>query len=188
MIKKEKMLLNEDIRVSPVRCVGDNGEQYGIIEITEAQAIAREMGLDLVLVAQSATPPVCKIMDYGKFKYQQEKKLKEAKKKQKIIEVKEIKLSIKIAQNDINYKVRRAIEFLNEGKYVKFKVVLRGREMAEPSAAFKVLDKIYEMIQEYGRLDKKPAGEGGFVAMTIAPKKAEQKSNTKDKDAKNENS
>lgn len=176
MVKKDKTLLNEDIRVSPVRCIGDNGEQYGVIEIAEAQAIARKESLDLVLIAEEATPPVCKIMDYGKFKYQQEKKLKEAKKKQKIIEIKEIKLSIKIAQNDINYKVKHAIEFLDDGKYVKFKVVLKGREMAEPDAAFKVLDRIYEMIQEHGETDKKPVVEGRFVTMTVTPKKDEHKS------------
>jgi len=176
LVKKDRTLLNEEIRVSPVRCIGDNGEQYGVIDVAEAQSVARKEGLDLVLIAEGATPPVCKIMDYGKFKYQQEKKQKEAKKKQKIIEIKEIKLSIKIAQNDINYKVKHAIEFLTEGKYVKFKVVLKGREMAEPDAALRVLDKIYEMIQEFGDMDKKPVVEGRFVSMMVTPKKDNHKS------------
>lgn len=171
MIKKDKTLLNDEIRVSPVRCIGDEGQQYGIIEISEAQSIASKEGLDLVLIADNANPPVCKVMDYGKFKYQQEKKQKEAKKKQKLIDIKEIKLSVKIAQNDVNYKVKHAIEFLEEGKYVKFKVVLRGREMAEPEAGVRVLDKVWEMVQDFGDMDKKPIIEGRFVTMMVVPKK-----------------
>ena len=100
-MSKDKIYLNEDIRANQVRCIGDDGTQYGIISKTEALEIASKMGLDLVLIAPDATPPVCKIMDYGKFKYQQEKRQKEAKKKQKIIEIKEIKLSAKTAQNDL---------------------------------------------------------------------------------------
>lgn len=171
MIKKDKTLLNDEIRVSPVRCIGDEGQQYGVIEISEAQSIANKEGLDLVLIADNANPPVCKVMDYGKFKYQQEKKQKEAKKKQKQIDIKEIKLSVKIAQNDVNYKVKHAIEFLEEGKYVKFKVVLRGREMAEPEAGVRVLDRVWEMVQDFGDMDKKPIIEGRFVTMMVVPKK-----------------
>lgn len=176
MNKKDSALLNEDIRVSPVRCIGDDGTQYGIVEISEAQSIANKEGLDLVLIAPEAKPPVCKVMDYGKFKYQQEKKQKEAKKKQKQIEIKEIKLSVKIAQNDVNYKVKHAIEFLESGKYVKFKVVLKGREMAEPEAGVRVLDRVWEMVEEYGEMDKKPAIEGRFVTMMVIPHKDDKKS------------
>lgn len=146
-MSKDKIYLNEDIRANQVRCIGDDGTQYGIISKTEALEIASKMGLDLVLIAPDATPPVCKIMDYGKFKYQQEKRQKEAKKKQKIIEIKEIKLSAKTAQNDLNYKVKHALEFISEGKHVKFRVFLKGREMNTPEIGIKMLEKIWEMVQ-----------------------------------------
>ena len=119
MSREKEVFLNEDIPASEVRCIGDNGEVYGIISKAQALQIAEREGVDLVLIAPDAKPPVCKVMNYSKFRYQQEKKLKEAKKKQKIIEVKEIKLSAKIAQNDINYKVKHAKEFLSSGKHVK---------------------------------------------------------------------
>lgn len=114
--------MNEDITAKELRCTSDSGENYGIIPTAQALALADEAGLDLVLIAADANPPVAKIMDYSKFKYQQEKKKKEAKKNQKIVVVKEIKLSVKIADNDINYKVKHAIEFLEEGNHVKFRV------------------------------------------------------------------
>ncbi|EJK6796047.1 translation initiation factor IF-3, partial [Campylobacter jejuni] len=127
MSKEKEVLLNEEIRADEIRCVGDDGKVYGIISSDEALEIANRLGLDLVMIAADAKPPVCKIMDYGKFRYQQEKKQKEAKKKQKVIDIKEIKLSVKIAQNDINYKVKHALEFLEQGKHVRFRVFLKGR-------------------------------------------------------------
>ena len=123
-----------------------------------------------MLIAPDAKPPVCKIMDYGKFKYQQEKKKKEAKKKQKTIEVKEIKLSVKIADNDINYKVKHAREFLEAGKHVKFRVFLRGREMANPEAGVAVLERVWPMVEDIATRDKKPALEGRYVNMMTLPK------------------
>ncbi|QKG28417.1 translation initiation factor IF-3 [Campylobacter sp. RM16187] len=170
-MSKEEVLLNEDIRASEVRCVGDDGTSYGVISRDEALKIAEKKGLDLVLIAPDAKPPVCKIMDYGKFRYQQEKKQKEAKKKQKVIDVKEIKLSVKIAQNDINYKVKHALEFLEEGKHVKFRVFLKGREMAAPEAGVVMLEKVWEMIKEAGNRDKEPMIEGRYVNMLVTPKK-----------------
>jgi len=169
--KSKDVMLNDDIRASEVRCLGDDGTQYGIISRDEALSIAEEMGLDLVLIAPDAKPPVCKIMDYGKFKYQQEKKLKEAKKKQKTIEVKEIKLSVKIAQNDINYKIKHAREFLKEGKHVKFRVFLRGREMANPDAGKEVLERVWPMVEDIAVREKPPMLEGRYVNMLVVPKK-----------------
>ena len=134
--------MNEDITAKELRCTSDSGENYGIIPTAQALALADEAGLDLVLIAADANPPVAKIMDYSKFKYQQEKKKKEAKKNQKIVVVKEIKLSVKIADNDINYKVKHAIEFLEEGNHVKFRVFLKGREMANPEAGIEVLKRV----------------------------------------------
>jgi len=173
--KEERVLLNEEIRAPQVRCVGEDGTQYGIISRQEALDLAYERGLDLVLVAPNANPPVCKIMDYGKFKYQQEKKKKEAKKKQSKIEVKEIKLSVKIAQNDIDYKVKHAREFLEKGKHVKFRVFLRGREMANPQAGVEVLERIVPMIEDIGVVERKPHQEGRYINMLVVPKKEEKK-------------
>ena len=171
MAKENEVLLNEDIRASEVRCVGDDGTAYGVIPRVEALKIAEKMGLDLVLIAPDAKPPVCKIMDYGKFRYQQEKKQKEAKKKQKTIEVKEIKHSVKIAQNDINYKVKHALEFLEEGKHVKFRVFLKGREMNNPEAGVAMLQKVWEMVKEVSDRDKEPLLEGRYVNMLVTPKR-----------------
>lgn len=171
MSKDKEVYLNDEIRASEVRCVGDDGTAYGVISRDEALDIANKMGLDLVLIAADAKPPVCKIMDYGKFRYQQEKKQKEAKKKQKVIEIKEIKLSAKIAQNDINYKIKHAQEFLSEGKYVKFRVFLKGREMATPELGVNMLEKIWEMVQDYADRDKAPVLEGRYVSMLVTPKK-----------------
>ena len=146
--KKSDVIMNEDITAKELRCTSDSGENYGIIPTAQALALADEAGLDLVLIAADANPPVAKIMDYSKFKYQQEKKKKEAKKNQKIVVVKEIKLSVKIADNDINYKVKHAVEFLEEGNHVKFRVFLKGREMANPEAGIEVLKKVVANDEE----------------------------------------
>ncbi len=164
-------MLNEDIRAKEVRCIGDDGEQYGIISRNEALNLADEQGLDLVLIAPNGKPPVCKIMDYGKFKYQQEKKQKEAKKKQKTIDIKEVKFSVKIAQNDIDYKVKHAREFLQAGKYVKFRVFLKGREMAHPQAGVEVLERIWPLVEDIADREKPPAQEGRYINMMTTPKK-----------------
>lgn len=164
-------MLNENIRAKEVRCIGDDGTQYGIISRAEALRHAEDMGLDLVLIAPNGKPPVCKIMDYGKYRYQQEKKLKEAKKKQKVIDIKEIKLSVKIAQNDINYKIKHAREFLQSGKYVKFRVFLRGREMANPKAGIEVLERVWPMVEDIADREKPPAQEGRYINMLTTPKK-----------------
>jgi len=173
--KQKEVMLNEDIRAAEVRCIGDDGTQYGIISRNEALKTAEDAGLDLVLIAPDANPPVCKIMDYGKFKYQQEKRLKEAKKKQKSIEIKEIKFSVKIAQNDVNYKVRHAREFLEDGKHVRFRVFLRGREMANPQGGIEVLEKVWPMVEDIADRDKEPSIEGRFVNMMVTPKKDNSK-------------
>ncbi|RXJ91828.1 translation initiation factor IF-3 [Arcobacter sp. CECT 8983] len=168
--KKPEAIMNEDIKCSEVRCTGDDGTNYGIISTADAMNAADEQGLDLVLIAPDAKPPVAKIMNYGKFKYQQEKKKKEAKKKQKVIVVKEVKFSVKIAENDINYKVKHAIEFLEKGYHVKCRVFLKGREMAHPEAGAEVLERVWPMLEEYGVRDAAPKQEGRFVNMMVLPK------------------
>lgn len=163
--------MNDDIRVSEVRCNLDGGESLGIISTNEAMEKANELGLDLVLIAPQAKPPVAKIMDYGKFKYQEEKKLKEQRKNQTKIVVKEIKLSVKIAENDVNYKVKHAREFLEKGYHVKFRVFLRGREMAHPEAAKEVLEHVWPMVEDIGVMEKPPKFEGRYYNMYVVPKK-----------------
>ena len=171
MSKEKDVILNDEIRAAEVRCVGDDGTQYGIISRSEALAKADELGLDLVLIAPDAKPPVCKIMNYGKFKYQQEKKLKEARKNQKIIEIKEIKLSVKIAANDINYKVKHAREFLEEGKHVRFRVFLKGREMSNPEIGEQVLESLWPMLEDIAERENTPKLEGRYINMLVTPKK-----------------
>ena len=169
--RKDDVIMNEMITAKEVRCTSDEGTNYGIISTTEALKIADELGLDLVLIAPDGKPPVAKIMDYGKFRYQQEKKKKEAKKNQKVIVVKEIKLSVKIAENDINYKVKHAREFLEEGNHVKFRVFLKGREMANPEAGVEVLRRVWAMIEDIAIMDKDPKLEGRYVNLLVTPKK-----------------
>ena len=169
--KQDDVLMNEDIRFKEVRCNADDGSSHGIMSSSEALALAEEAGLDLVCIAANAKPPVVKIMDYGKFKYQQEKKKKEARKNQKIIVTKEIKLSVKIAQNDIDYKVKHAIEFLEKGYHVKFRVFLKGREMAHPEAGAEVLARVWPMLEEVAVQEAPPKLEGRYVNMLVVPAK-----------------
>lgn len=169
--RKDDVIMNEMITVKEVRCTSDDGTNYGIISTAEALQTADSLGLDLVLIAPDGKPPVAKIMDYGKFRYQQEKKKKEAKKNQKVIVIKEIKLSVKIAENDINYKVKHAREFIEEGNHVKFRVFLKGREMANPQSGIDVLNKIWPMIEDIAVMDKEPKLEGRYVNMMALPKK-----------------
>ena len=172
--KQDDTLLNDDIKFKEVRCNGDDGSSLGIMSSKEAMALADEAGLDLVCIAPTAKPPVVKIMNYGKFKYQQEKKIKEAKKNQKIIITKEIKLSVKIAQNDIDYKVKHAREFIEKGNHVKFRVFLRGREMANPAAGAEVLNRVWPMVEDVSSKEHDPKFEGRYVNMLVIPLKKEK--------------
>ena len=171
MSKKDRVIMNDDIRVDEVRCNIDGGESLGIISTDEAMNKANELGMDLVLIAPTAKPPVAKIMDYGKYRYQEEKKLKEQRKNQVKIVVKEIKLSVKIAENDINYKVKHAREFLEKGFHVKFRVFLRGREMAHPEAGKEVLLRVWPMVEDIAVMDKPPKFEGRYFNMYCVPQK-----------------
>jgi len=163
--------MNDDIRATEVRCNVDGEESLGVISIDDAMAKANELDLDLVLIAPDAKPPVAKIMDYGKYKYQEEKKLKEQRKNQVKIVVKEIKLSVKIAENDVAYKVKHAREFLEKGFHVKFRVFLRGREMAHPEAGKEVLLRVWPMVEDLGVMEKPPKFEGRYFNMYVIPQK-----------------
>ena len=172
MSKKDRVIMNDDIRATELRCNVDGAEPMGIVSLDEAMEKANELGLDLVLIAPDAKPPVAKIMDYGKYKYQEEKKQKEQRKNQVKIVVKEIKLSVKIAENDIDYKVKHAREFLEKGFHVKFRVFLRGREMANPQAAKEVLLRVWPMVEDIGVMDKSPRFEGRYFNMLVLPIKS----------------
>ena len=163
--------MNDDIRVPEVRCNIDGGESLGVISIDEAMDKANELNLDIVLIAPDAKPPVAKIMDYGKYKYQKEKQLKEQRKNQVKIVVKEIKLSVKIAENDIAYKVKHAREFLEKGYHVKFRVFLKGREMAHPEAGKEVLLRVWPMVEDIAVMEKPPKFEGRYFNMYVTPQK-----------------
>jgi translation initiation factor IF-3 len=171
--KEKRTLINEQIVrfCDEVRCIGADGSQLGVIASRQALQLAGDRNLELVLISPEANPPVAKIMDFGKFKYEQEKRAKEAKKKQKLVEVKEIKLTAKIAQNDLNYKIKHAIEFLEDGKHVKFRVFLKGREMANPSVGFDVLQSVVQMVGNAATIEKEPFIDGRFVSVHVVPKK-----------------
>jgi len=169
--KKDRVIMNDDIRVDELRCNIDGGESLGIISTDDAMSKANELGMDLVLIAPTAKPPVAKIMDYGKYRYQEEKKLKEQRKNQVKIVVKEIKLSVKIAENDVAYKVKHAREFLEKGFHVKFRVFLRGREMAHPEAGKEVLLRVWPMVEDIAVMDKPPKFEGRYFNMYCVPQK-----------------
>jgi translation initiation factor IF-3 len=169
--KDDGVIMNDAIRARELRVIGENKEQFGIVPRDVALDLAEERGLDLVLLSPDANPPVAKIMDYGKHKYQMEKKKKEAKKNQKKIEVKEVKFSCKIAQNDIDYKVKHAREFLEKGKHVKLRVFLRGREMSTPELGVEVLNRVWPMIEDVATKEKDPHQEGRYITMYVTPKK-----------------
>ncbi|MFP4562898.1 MAG: translation initiation factor IF-3 [Spirochaetia bacterium] len=162
--------INEKIRVREVRLIDEKGNQVGIVPTTEALEKARDAGLDLIEVAPQANPPVCKILDYGKYKFEQEKKLRETKKNQKQIKMKEIRMQPKIEEHDLQFKTKHIQEFLEDGNKVKVTIRFRGRELAHTELGRDVLDKILEMIDTPFSVDKQPAMEGRFMSMIISPK------------------
>ena len=169
-IAKQELLINEEIHEKEVRVIDADGSQLGIIPIKDALAAAAEKNLDLVEIAPTATPHVCRIMDYGKYRFEQAKREKEAKKNQKVIEVKEIRLSLNIDTNDFNTKLRNAIKFLGEGNKVKVSVRFRGREMAHPELGTTMIQKFIDGCAEAGTVDKQPKLEGRSMVVVISSK------------------
>ena len=167
--KKEKDVeLNEDIRDKEVRVIGEDGSQLGIMSSTEAFRLAQEQEFDLVKIAPQAIPPVVKIMDYGKYRFEQQKKEKEAKKNQKIVEIKEIRLSLNIDTHDFNTKLGHAEKFLAAGNKVKVSIRFRGREMAHTNLGTGVLNRFAEVVQN-GTVENMPKLEGRSMTMMVAP-------------------
>lgn len=162
--------MNEAIRAREVRLIDSEGEQLGIVAIREALRIASEKGLDLVNVAPTAKPPVCRIMDYGKYKYEQSKREKEARKNQKVIEIKEIRMTPNIEEHDFETKLRNVMKFLEDGDKVKATVRFRGREITHTSIGQKVLEKMAEATREVATVERFPKLEGRSMIMILAPK------------------
>ena len=169
-IAKLEHQLNEEIRDKELRVIGAEGGQLGIMSAEEANRIAEEQGLDLVKISPNAVPPVCKIMDYSKFCFDQKKKEKEAKKNQRVVEVKEIRMSPSIDTNDLNTKVKSALKFLGDGNRVKVSVRFRGREMAHTDIGEKLLIDFAEACAEMATMEKNPKLEGRFMAIFLTPK------------------
>lgn len=162
--------VNELIEAEKVRVVNADGEMVGVISKEEGIEIAFEAGLDLVEVSPNADPPVCKVLDYGKYKYEAQKKANEARKKQKVIDVKEIKMRPGIDEHDYQVKMRSVRRFLDEGDKVKMTIRFRGREMAHQELGMKVLDRVREDVDELAKVEQFPKSEGRLMTMVIAPK------------------
>lgn len=162
---------NEQIRFPQIRVIDSDGAQLGVITPREALTIAQEKELDLVLVSETAKPPVCKIMDYGKYKYERDKKLKEAKKKQHNADVKEVKMRYKIEEHDYNVRVKNAQRFLKSGDKVKATVSFRGREIQHSNLAIQLLKRMARDLDEFAEVQQAPKREGRNMMMMLAPKK-----------------
>ena len=162
--------LNDEIRDKELRVIGPDGAQLGIMSAAQALAMAEERQMDLVKISPNATPPVCKIMDYSKYCFDQKKREKEAKKNQRVVEIKEIRMSPSIDTNDLNTKVKSAQKFLKEGNRVKVSVRFRGREMAHTNLGEKLLLEFAESCKEMAALEKSPKLEGRFMSIFLTPK------------------
>ena len=165
------LMINEQIRDKEVRVIGEEGQQLGIMSAKEALQLAEEAGVDLVKIAPTANPPVCRIVDYGKFKYEQLRKEKEAKKKQHVIEVKEIRLSPNIDTNDLNTKINAARKFLTKGDKVKITLRFRGREMAHMNSSKHILDDFATSLSDISVVEKAPKVEGRSMTMFLTEKR-----------------
>lgn len=161
--------INERIRAREVRLIDESGQQLGIVPSSEALRLAREQELDLVEISGKSTPPVCKIMDYGKYKYQLAKKAQEAKKKQTMIQIKEMKLGLKIESHDLSFKMKHLKEFLEEGNKVKVIIMFRGREVLHVDMGEKLAQKVIESLKEVGELEQKSRFDGRNIVMIFAP-------------------
>ena len=171
MIIKD-LLTNDQIRINgDVRLVGENGEQLGIVSIFDAKQIASDKGLDLALISPNAEPPVCKVMNYGKYRYEQQKKEKEARSKQKVAEIKTIRFGLNISDHDVEYRAKQAREFIQKGDKVKANMRLSGRENAFADKGIETLKNFAEKMSDCAVIEVAPFKEGRFINMVIAPKK-----------------
>lgn len=165
------MRINEEIRARDVRVVGEAGEQLGIMSLRDALALAQERHLDLVEISPTARPPVCRLMDYGKYKYEQAKRERESRKKQKVVSIKELKMRPAIEDHDFEVKVKSARRFLEEGDKVKCTMIFRGREIVHANLAQDTLRKLAEQVSDVGLVERQPKVEGRAMIMILGPKK-----------------
>lgn len=170
MAESKNLRINERIRVREIRLISDDGSQRGIVPTVEAMRLARESGLDLVEVAPQANPPVCKILDYGKYRFEMDKKQRDAKKKQRVQVLKEIRVQPKVHAHDMDFKARYVQDFLENGDKVKVTIRYKGRELAHPELGFGVMENILARINTEYVIEKKPLMEGRNMSMTLAPK------------------
>lgn len=168
---EKKLRVNDKIRAREIRVIGADGAQLGIMPPDQALRLAQEMSLDLVEVSPEAMPPVCRILDYGKYRYQLNKKAQEAKKKQKIIQVKEVKFRPKTDEHDYEFKRNNIVRFLGKGKKVKATVIFRGRENMHRDIGYRILRRLREEVADHGFVEAEPRQEGPFLEMILAPKK-----------------
>ena len=168
--KNNGQRINEMIRVREVRLIDDEGNQLGIVATTEALKMAKDRDLDLVEVSPNANPPVCKILDYGKYKFEQEKKLRDSKKNQKVLKLKEIRMQPKIGSGDLDTKAKHIQEFLDEGDKVKVTIRFRGRELAHTELGYDVLNEVLKRLTSAYVVEKQPAMDGKTMSMTISAK------------------
>ena len=174
-ISTKELLINEEIRAEKVRVIGADGSQLGILSLKDALSSARDAGLDLVEMSPNAEPPVCKIMDYGKFLYEKTKKEKESKKKRTTVELKEIKFSCRIDKHDFDTKLNHAKRFLGDGNKVKITIVFSGREMNHTDRGYDLMANIKEELAGIGGADKAPSLDGRYMTLVISPRKDETK-------------
>lgn len=170
MLAINELFINEKIRDKEIRLIGEDGSQLGVMSSREAQRLADDKNLDLVKISPSANPPVCKIMDYSKYKFDKAKKEKEARKNQKTVSLKELRLSPNIDTHDINVKVKKAIEFLKNGDKVKISVKFRGRELGHTDVAIDIMNNFASQVAEVGVVEKAPKMEAKSMAMFLSPK------------------
>lgn len=171
-IAKKEMQINEQIRDNELRVIGADGAQLGVMSAREAQNLADEAGLDLVKIAPTATPPVCRIMDYGKYRFEQAKKEKEARKNQRVVDIKEVRLGLNTDVGDFNTKVTQATKFLQHGDKVKVSIRFRGREMGHPEMGLESMRRFAEACAEVASIEKPAKLEGRNMLMFLAPKTA----------------
>lgn len=170
-IKREHQI-NEEIRDREVRLIDEEGGQLGIVSSREALSLAEDKGLDLVKISPNANPPVCKLMNYGKYLFELTKRAKEAKKNQKVTEIKEVWLSMTIDVGDLNVKAKQTLKFLSQGNKVKVSIRMRGRQMAHSELGVDVMKRFFELVKEQGQMEKQPLMEGRNIWMMLAPIKA----------------
>lgn len=172
LISNVNYQINDEIRDKEVRLIDDNGDQLGIMPLSEAMNVALRKELDLVKIAPTSNPPVCKVMDYGKYRYEQAKRVKEVRRHQHVVEIKEIRMSPSIGENDFNVKLRNGLKFLKEGDRLKVTVRFRGREMAHTEIGERLLMRFSQECAQFGNVDKNPKLDGRHMSMFLTPKQS----------------